>query len=97
MEDTLDPPEESQPSFPTGTVTFLFTDIKGSTRLWERHPQGMQAAVSSHNTILQQAIRENGVRVFEFITDVILSGTSQIMCNSHVLTSNKTGLCFKGY
>ena len=29
---------------PTGTVTFLFTDIEGSTRLWERQPEAMEAA-----------------------------------------------------
>ena len=32
-------------SLPSGTVTFLFTDIEGSTRLWETHPAAMQAAL----------------------------------------------------
>src|SRR5262245_59743225 len=44
------PPEPAlqlQPSakLPTGTLTFLFTDIEGSTRLWEQHPQAMQLAL----------------------------------------------------
>jgi class 3 adenylate cyclase len=30
---------------PEGTVTFLFTDIEGSTRLWEKYPAEMQAAI----------------------------------------------------
>ena len=33
---------------PTGTVTFLFTDIEGSTRSWEDHPVGMRTAVERH-------------------------------------------------
>ena len=32
---------------PTGTVTFLFTDLEGSTRLWEEHPDDMQAGVGA--------------------------------------------------
>jgi class 3 adenylate cyclase len=39
---------------PTGTVTFLFTDIEGSTKMWERHPQAMQAALSRHDEILKE-------------------------------------------
>ena len=34
------------PGPPTGTVTFLFTDIEGSTRLWEQFPQAMAAALA---------------------------------------------------
>ena len=33
---------------PTGTVTFLFTDLEGSTRLWEEHPEVMKAALARH-------------------------------------------------
>jgi predicted ATPase/class 3 adenylate cyclase len=44
----------------TGTVTFLFTDIEGSTQLWERHPQAMQAALAKHDALLDQAIANHG-------------------------------------
>src|SRR6266508_4026655 len=37
---------------PTGIVVFLFTDIEGSTTLWEQHPQMMQSALARHDTIL---------------------------------------------
>jgi len=42
--------------FPTGTVTFLFTDLEGSTRLWEQHPDAMKEALARHDEILRDAI-----------------------------------------
>jgi predicted ATPase/class 3 adenylate cyclase/Tfp pilus assembly protein PilF len=44
---------------PTGTVTFLFTDIEGSTRLWETHHAAMQQALAHHDAILRDAIESN--------------------------------------
>ncbi len=41
---------------PRGTVTFQFTDIAGSTRLWEEHPDAMQPALAQHDEILDAAI-----------------------------------------
>jgi class 3 adenylate cyclase len=41
---------------PSGTVTFLFTDIEGSTQLWERHQQSMQAPLARHDALLRQAV-----------------------------------------
>jgi class 3 adenylate cyclase len=54
---------------PTGTVTFLFTDIEGSTRMWERSPQAMQAALARHDEILRLAIEERGGYVFKTVGD----------------------------
>ncbi len=49
------------PAPPTGTVTFLFTDVEGSTRWWEDHPMAMQAALRIHDEILRrQADRHSG-------------------------------------
>src|SRR5438552_9721024 len=56
-------------SAPTGTYTFLFTDIEGSTQRWEQHPQAMQPALSRHHEILRQAIEANGGRVFRIEGD----------------------------
>ena len=39
---------------PSGTVTFLFTDIEGSTKLWEQYPEVMKAALARHDTLLKQ-------------------------------------------
>lgn len=49
---------------PTGTVTFLFTDIEGSTRLWDQHPDAMSSALSTHDDLLQAAIDDNSGYVF---------------------------------
>ena len=54
---------------PTGTVTFLFTDIEGSTKLWERDAAAMQAALLRHDEILQSAIEANGGYVFKTVGD----------------------------
>jgi len=43
---------------PTGTVTFLFTDLEGSTRLWEEHPEAMRAALARHDEILRDAVEK---------------------------------------
>jgi class 3 adenylate cyclase len=54
---------------PKGTVTFLFTDIEGSTRLWEAHARAMQAAVARHDVLLRQAIETNEGYVFKTVGD----------------------------
>jgi len=54
---------------PVGTVTFLFTDIQGSTPLWERNPRAMQDALALHNTYLNEAIKAHGGTVYKLIGD----------------------------
>lgn len=45
-------------NLPTGTVTFLFTDIEGGTKLWEQHPEAMKAALAKHNSLLKEAVNQ---------------------------------------
>jgi predicted ATPase/class 3 adenylate cyclase/Tfp pilus assembly protein PilF len=41
---------------PIGTVTFLLTDVEGSTRLWERHPDGMRQASARHDQLIEALV-----------------------------------------
>jgi predicted ATPase/class 3 adenylate cyclase/Tfp pilus assembly protein PilF len=61
---------------PTGTVTFLFTDIEGSTRLWERDASAMQSALARHDEILRSAIGERGGYVFKTLGDAFCAAFS---------------------
>ena len=54
---------------PSGTVTFLFTDIEGSTRLWEEHPEAMSEALLRHDELLRRSIEEHGGHVVKTMGD----------------------------
>jgi len=56
---------------PSGTVTFLFTDIEGSTRLWQQDEPAMRAALSRHDELLRSAVAEHGGTVFSSMGDGI--------------------------
>src|ERR687885_143912 len=44
---------------PTGTVTFLFTDIEGSTTLWEQQPDAARAALVRHDALVEQIVAQH--------------------------------------
>ncbi len=52
-------------------LTFLFTDVEGSTRLWERYPAVMGAAIARHERILRDAIERHGGSVFNTAGDSV--------------------------
>jgi predicted ATPase/class 3 adenylate cyclase len=54
---------------PSGTVTFLFTDIEGSTRLWEMSPESMAAALMRHDQIVREVIEGESGYVFKTVGD----------------------------
>ena len=54
---------------PRGTVTFLFTDIEGSTKLWENYPLQMQDALRRHDEILRAIVNDHGGYVFKMVGD----------------------------
>jgi predicted ATPase/class 3 adenylate cyclase len=54
---------------PSGTVTLLFTDIEGSTRLWEKHPGEMALALQRHDELMRSGIESAGGFVFKTVGD----------------------------
>ena len=51
------------------SLTFLFTDIEGSTNLWERFPDGMRPALARHDALMRRAIEAHGGRIFKTVGD----------------------------
>ena len=49
---------------PSGTVTFLFTDLEGSTRLWEERPDEMRSSLAEHDERVEAAIEAHDGYVF---------------------------------
>jgi len=57
------------PHPPTGTVSFVFTDIEGSVALWERHPEAMRLALARHNAVLREVIGAHSGFIFKTVGD----------------------------
>jgi class 3 adenylate cyclase len=51
------------PALPTGTVTFLLTDVEGSTRLWEEHPEHTRTALVQHDALVETLVGRHRGRV----------------------------------
>jgi predicted ATPase/class 3 adenylate cyclase len=66
-------------TLPTGTVTFLFTDIEGSTKLWQKHPSAMPYALARHHAILNETIAKHGGYVFQIIGDAFCAAFSTVI------------------
>src|SRR5574341_47711 len=56
-------------TIPTGAITFLFTDIEGSTKLWEQQPDAMKPALARHDALLREAIEQQAGYVFKTVGD----------------------------
>ncbi len=61
---------------PGGTITFLFTDIEGSTRLWEHHSSAMSGALARHDSIVRAAIERRGGHIFKTVGDAFCAAFS---------------------
>jgi len=62
-------PDPATAALPSGTVTFLFTDLEGSTRLWEEHPEAMKPALARHDAILRDGVTAHDGRVVKTTGD----------------------------
>src|SRR5579871_5601006 len=60
------PPDSPRP---TGTVTFLFSDIEGSTVRWERDRAAMADALARHDTLMRTVMQTRGAYIFKTIGD----------------------------
>src|ERR1700758_2225674 len=54
---------------PADAVTFLFTDLEGSTRLWEEAPERMRPAMAQHDALLRDAVRRHRGTVVKMTGD----------------------------
>ena len=54
---------------PSGVVTFLFTDVEGSTRRWEADADEMRAALAAHDALLRSVIETHGGSMFKHTGD----------------------------
>jgi predicted ATPase/class 3 adenylate cyclase len=70
-ERTVDAPSSTAPS--ETPLTFLFTDVEGSTRLWERNPQEMRSALARHDVILRTAITDQDGDVVKTTGDGLMA------------------------
>ncbi len=57
------------PDAPSGVVTFLFTDVEGSTRRWEADPDGMRAALAAHDDLLWATVAAHRGWLFKHTGD----------------------------
>ena len=67
MSHLISDPQPRSP--PAGTAIFLFTDIQGSTALWQQYPAAMPAALARHRALLENAIRDNDGYTFQIVGD----------------------------
>lgn len=63
-------------TLPSGTVTFLFTDVEASTRRWEAHSREMKEAMARHDAIVESAITTHGGSVFTTAGDAFCAAFS---------------------
>ena len=61
----IEPPRD----LPTGTVTFLFTDVEGSTERWQRDESAMSTALAAHDQVIRAAVEACDGRVFKHTGD----------------------------
>jgi predicted ATPase/class 3 adenylate cyclase len=81
------------PQAPSGTVTFLFSDIEGSTRLAQEHSDSWEALRARHHAILQSAMEANNGYVFQIIGDAFCVGFHNAGDAVRAAIQSQVGLC----
>jgi predicted ATPase/class 3 adenylate cyclase len=65
---------------PSGVVTFLFTDVEGSTRRWEADADAMGAALAAHDEVLRSSIEARGGFMFKHTGDGVCAAFASPKC-----------------
>ena len=65
---------------PSGVVTFLFTDVEGSTRRWENDADAMRTALAAHDEVLRSAIEAHGGWLFKHTGDGVYASFGSPSC-----------------
>jgi class 3 adenylate cyclase len=78
---------------PSGTVTFLFTDIEGSTRRWEADSDGMRVALAAHDGVLRSTIESHGGWLFKHTGDAVCAafGSARAAIDAAVGNAGRPG------
>ena len=77
---------------PTGTVTFLFTDIEGSTSLWQEKPEEMAVSHARHDEILRASIEANHGYIFQIVGDLFSAAFHNAVDGLLAILSAQRGL-----
>ena len=68
----------AHPELASGTLTFLFTDLEGSSQLWERFPNAMTPALARHDAILRTAVEVSDGQVIKTTGDGLMAIFSSV-------------------
>ena len=79
------------------TLTFLFTDIEGSTPLWDSRPKAMGAATELHNALLRKAVTEHGGHAFRVIGDAFCVAFSDATAAVVAAADAQRALCAQSW
>ena len=79
-------------ALPTGTVTFLFTDIEGSTRFLDARPEEYRDALARHDTIIRRAVAANAGIVFQTRGDGFCAAFDNPIQAAHAALTAQQGL-----
>ncbi len=79
---------------PSGTVTFLFTDIEGSTKRWEADPDSMHVELAAHDEALRSAVESQGGWLFKHTGDGVCAafGSARAAVEAAVVAQRGLGL-----
>ncbi len=74
---------------PSGTVTFLFSDVEGSTQLLERHGAAMSVALAGHHALFEEIVERHGGAIFETVGDAVYAAFSSAGAVSAALDAHR--------